>query len=188
MNLPKQKGVGLFHIIGFMALFLTLAVGFNVYKNNEKKTSIARQQLLQKEEDTRKLEFQQQSQKEESTRKLELIRSLNVEKDKVLSIQSRWDDAVKLAGMTSRITLSQSIAQMQAVKREMDELRIDPCFDKSTKAMASGMNDAIFAFELFIRYPSNNSASDSTAKYLVTSSDKILAAKRELDTCVVVGQ
>lgn len=188
MNQPKQKGVSLSHIIGFMALLLVVAIGVNVYKNSEKKAAIVRQQLLQKEEVTRKLEFQQQSQNTETARKLELSRRLNVEKTKVLSIQSRWDDAVKLAGMTSRIALSQPIAQMQAVKREMDELRINPCFDKSTAAMASGMNDAIFAFEMFVRYPSNNSASDSTTKYLATSSDKILAATRELEACVVVGE
>jgi hypothetical protein len=173
MNRPTQKGIGFLHIVGVIALLVALAVGFKVYKTHEKKAELVRQELLRKEE---------------ATRKVELVRGLNAQRDMVISTLSKWEDALKLAGMTSRIALSQSIAQMQAIKREMDELKTNECFQKSTKSMAAGMNDAIFAFEMFVRFPSNSSASDSTSKYLGTSNEKILAARQELDGCIPAGQ
>lgn len=157
------------HIVAGIALFVTLAIGFSVYKTHEKKSELARQELLSKEK---------------ASRKVALVRGLNAQRDRVFSTLGKWEDALKLAGMTSRIALPQPIAQMQAVKREMDELKTNECFEKSTKSMAAGMNDAIFAFEMFVRFPSNSSASESTSKYLGTSNEKIFAAKQELDACI----
>ena len=173
VNQSTQRGIGFLHIVGAIALLVGLVIGFKVYKTHEKKVELARQELLRKEE---------------ASRKAELVRGLNAQRDKVISILSKWEDALKLAGMTSRIALPQPIAQMQAIKREIDELKTNECFEKSTKSMAAGMNDAIFAFEMFVRFPSNSSASDSTTKYLGTSNEKILVAKQVLDGCVPTGQ
>jgi hypothetical protein len=167
-NKFAQRGIGFLHIIGAIVLIVGLAIAFKAYKTNEKKVELARQDMLRKEEENRKTE---------------LVRGLKAQRAKVVSILNRWEDALKLAGMTSRIALPQPIAQMQAIKREMDELKSNECFEKSTKSMTAGMNDAIFAFEMFVRFPSNSSASDSTAKYLGTSNEKILIAKQELDAC-----
>ena len=173
MNRHNQRGIGLLHIIGSLALLVALAVGFKTYKTSEKKAAMAKEEQLRRQE---------------VAQKAEVARVLSGQKDKVTSTLVKWDDALKLAGMTSRVALSQPIAQMQATKREMNELKTNDCFEKSTKSMAAGMSDAIFAFEMFARYPNNESASDSTSKYLGISTAKILAAKQDLDACFAPGE
>ena len=168
-NKKTQTGVGLLQILLILVVLLSSAIGFNIYKSHEKKAELARQEILQKQEETRKAE---------------LIRRLSGQRSTVLAILNKWDDALKLAGITSRIALTQPLSQMQAIKREMEELKTNECLEKATKSATAGMNDAIFAFEMFIKFPNNTVASDATSKSLTNSTDKIQSAKQELEACV----
>lgn len=86
--------------------------------------------------------------------------------------------------MTSRIALAQPIARMMDVRREMSEMKVGECFNKGSAQIVAGMSDAIFAFEMFARFPNNNSASESTSKYLSTSINKVEAGRSGIDECV----
>lgn len=102
----------------------------------------------------------------------------------VEAILIKWTDALRLAGMTSRIALAQPLSQMQAIRREMSSVKYDECSDKATKEIVSAMDNALFAFEMFIRYPSNSSASDTTASYLDKSVEGVTAGKARLEECM----
>jgi hypothetical protein len=171
MKKANSKGIGAIHLILILALFLGAGIGYKTYKAHEKKAELARIDLMRKEAETQKAE---------------MIKRLNEQKEKILLVFKRWDDALKLAGMTSRIALAEPVSQMQAVRRDMEELKPNECFKKATKLAVEGMNDAIFGFELFIRFPSNSVASESTTERLKSSSDSILSAKQVIDDCIPV--
>ena len=100
------------------------------------------------------------------------------------AILVKWKDALSLAGMTSRIALAQPLSQMQSIRREMSAIKYDECSDKATKEIVSGMDNALFAFEMFVRYPSNSSASDTTSSYLDKSVTGVAAGKAQLRECM----
>lgn len=167
----SQRGFGFLHVFAILIVVISLAIGFKVYKSNQKKAELAHQVQLRKQE---------------AERKAALIRELTISKEKISSLLQKWEDAVRLASMTSRIALAQPLSQMQATRREVSELKINECFNKATKEIATGMDDAIFAFEMFIRFPSNYSASDTTSKYLISSKEKVSSASKSLDACIPV--
>lgn len=173
MKKINQNGIGFVQIFLVAFLVAAIAVGFRIYKNSEKTAELAHQELAKKQE---------------IERKAESVKRLNEQKDKVIVVLRKWEDAVKLAGMTSRIALSEPVSQMQAIRREMYDFKNDECFNRATKSMAEGMNDAIFAFEMFIKFPNNGSASESTSKYLDSSNSKVTNALQELNGCAPESQ
>ncbi|GAD22848.1 type II secretion system protein [Acidovorax sp. MR-S7] len=172
LTFRRQKGFGLLHILSALVVLIALSVGFNVYKTNQRKAEVARQELQRQQE---------------AEKKALRVKQLNEHKDKVLSMLRKWDDALNLAGMTSRIALAQPISQMQAVRREVGEFKFNECFDKSTSAMETAMGKAIFAFEMFVRFPNNHSASETTSEYLADSAKRLASARSDLDRCVDTG-
>jgi len=180
---PTQRGIGFIQVILLLALITAAAVGYRVYESNKRKTEIALQELLKKQQAAAEVARLEAQQREESARAAELARQTAEHRAKITSILNKWDDAIKLAGMTSRIALAQPLSQMQSVRRELDELRINSCFDGATRKVVSGMNDAIFAFEMFVRFPNNTVASVSTEQSLSSSGEKISAGKQAISRC-----
>jgi hypothetical protein len=165
----SQQGFGVIQIFLIAILITAVAVSYRVYKNAEKRAELVRQEQLRKQE----LEKREV-----------LIKKLTEQKNKVHLVLRKWEDAIKLAGMTSRISLPQPLSQMQAIRREMEDLKSNDCLNKATKTMADGMNEAIFAFEMFIKFPSNSSASETTSKYLTNSNANISIGMDELEKCI----
>jgi len=113
---------------------------------------------------------------------------LDAQRKQVSSLLAKWTDALELAGMTSRVALAQPLSQMQGVRRELESLELDSCVKSATGPMVDGMNNAIFAFEMFVRYPNNSSASDSTAEYLSKSTAKLVEGKKMVAACSAVAE
>lgn len=95
----------------------------------------------------------------EIERSAALRAALDADKAKITVVLRKWDDAIGLANITSRIALAQPVSQMQAVRREMEDLKTNPCFEKGTKQMVGAMNNALFAFEMFAKYPNSTAPS-----------------------------
>jgi hypothetical protein len=194
MRKRYSKGVGAIHLILTLALLLGTGMGYKFYKAQERKNELARLariELLNKESeeqkaDERKTELARLEllNKESEEQKTEMIKKISEQKEKILLILIRWDDALKLAGMTSRIALAEPLSQMQAIRRDMEEIKPNDCFIKATNLATKGMNNAIFGFEMFIKYP--NSPHDLTSDSLRSSSDQIQSAKQEIDDCISV--
>lgn len=179
------KGFGFIQVFLILIVISALAVGFRIYKNSEKKAEIARQETLKKQETAAELARQEALKKQEEAHKVELAMRIAEQNIRVKSILNKWDDALKLASMTSRVALAQPLSQMQAVRREMDELKLNDCIDGATRKIVSGMNDAIFAFEMFVRFSNNTVASASTEQSLSSSGEKINSGKQALSHCAM---
>ena len=113
---------------------------------------------------------------------------LDAERKQVANTLVKWTDALELAGMTSRIALAQPISQMQSIRRELESLELDECTKAATKPMIEAMNNALFAFELFVRYPNSSSASSSTAEYLKNSTAQIKVGKQQIEVCAPISE
>ena len=116
--------------------------------------------------------------------KAELVRQLVAKRDIVKSILVKWDDAKNLAAMTARISLAQPLSQMQSIRRELTEIRLNDCFNSGADKIVSGMNDAISGFEFFIRFPSSPSASETTARYFKSSEESIIEGQKAIGNCI----
>lgn len=102
----------------------------------------------------------------------------------VQNLLTKWEDAIRLAGMTPRVAIAPQVAQLQSIHREMERLQTNPCFDKSTTSISKAMNNGIFAFEMFINYSNNSTASEATDSYLKKSQDGIAAGVDQIRGCV----
>jgi hypothetical protein len=133
-------------------------------------------QYMIRAEEARKLQ-------EQAAQRIREQAKIDEETRQVAALIGKWSDAVELAGMTSRIALAQPISQMQAVRRELEGLELGECTSNAAKSVIEGMNDALFAFEMFIRYPNNASASQSTNQYLGKSATKVKAGMEQIKLC-----
>lgn len=158
-----QLGFGLLHVFAIFAFAVLAVVGTKLYQTHVKKAEAAKQQA-------QKAALQQQ---------------LQEQKRSIGAVLTKWDDALHLAGMTSRIALAQPISQMQAIRREVKEIKENECFDNATSKITEGMDNAIFAFEMFVKFPNNGSASETTSKYLGSSTQKIEEGKQGIDACIL---
>lgn len=177
------RGIGFIKILIIVALISVAAVGYRIYESNKRKAEIAQQEMLRKQQEAAEIAKREAQQREEAARQIELAKRTAEQKAKISSILNKWDDALRLAGMTSRIALAQPLSQMQAVRRELDETRTNDCVDGATRKVVAGMNDAIFAFEMFVRFPNNSVASLSTEQSLSSSTEKISAGKQAINRC-----
>lgn len=64
---------------------------------------------------------------------------------------ARWDDAVKVAGTTSRIALGPQVAALQAIKRDAEQLTVPPCLDKGKADLVLAMTSTVDGFLAFMR-------------------------------------
>ncbi len=62
----------------------------------------------------------------------------------------KWNDAVKLAGQTSRVALASQISELQAIKREATSVVVAECIKSTHDYFTSSMDDTIEAFLAFL--------------------------------------
>ena len=63
----------------------------------------------------------------------------------------RWEDAVRVAGTSSRIALPTPVAVLQATRREAESLTVSPCLDDAKVQLVQSMNSTIEGFLVFMR-------------------------------------
>jgi type II secretory pathway pseudopilin PulG len=66
------------------------------------------------------------------------------------SLLARWDDAVKLASTTSRISLPVQVAALQDIRRDASALTVPPCMDEAKVHLVNSMQATIDAFMAFM--------------------------------------
>lgn len=76
---------------------------------------------------------------------------LTVSSKAVDALLARWDDAVKLAGTTSRIALPTQVAALQDIRRDASALTVPPCMDPAKVHLVNSMQATIDAFMAFMR-------------------------------------
>lgn len=70
--------------------------------------------------------------------------------DTAKPMAERWDDAAKLAGSTSRMSLAPQIASMQAIRRDAQALEAPPCAEQSKQYLLEAMDKTIDAYIAFL--------------------------------------
>lgn len=84
-------------------------------------------------------------------------------------ISLEWDDALKLAGSTSRMNLPPRIAELQSIRRNIQAQVWPECAKPAQEHLISGMDSMIDGFILFL--DSDNSEALSEAKLAIGESE-----------------
>ena len=85
------------------------------------------------------------------------------------SIESRWDDAISLAGSTPRIQLANSVSNLQELKNELNATEVSDCLAPAKGKFSKYMDNNIQVFLDFMRDVDN----DSSYKYK-TENEKLI--------------
>jgi hypothetical protein len=83
---------------------------------------------------------------------------------KVEPLARRWDDANKLAGQTPRMQLAIQISNLQAVRRDVQDLTPPECSKPVQTALASTMDATIQGYIDFLSQKSDSTVQASFAK------------------------
>lgn len=78
-------------------------------------------------------------------------------------ILGRWQDAIEIANSTARISLNGPVSDLQAIRREVDDLEAPLCASQAKSALISSMDHVIEGFLIFMQDPDDNRRSDEFA-------------------------
>lgn len=78
-------------------------------------------------------------------------------------ILGRWQDAIEIANSTARVSLDGPVANLQAIRREVDELEAPSCASQAKSALISSMDHVIEGFLTFMQDPDDDRISDEFA-------------------------
>ncbi len=82
--------------------------------------------------------------------------------EQLSAIETKWQDGMKVASSTSRMSLSSPVANLQATKRELGGLKVSSCLDPAKAALHAHMESMVDGFVAFMAQKS--SASDDAIK------------------------
>lgn len=77
--------------------------------------------------------------------------SLKAAAKSVDDLLARWDDALKVASSSSRVSLSGPVTLLQDTRREVEQLTLPPCMDQAKASLVASMNSTIQGFVVFMR-------------------------------------
>ena len=109
------------------------------------------QQAAEKKAQDQRIDAERQELERRMAQEKEQRNALTSSLKSVDDLLARWEDAVKVAGTSSRIALSTPVAALQATRREADQLTVPPCLDQAKEQLVQGMNSTIEGFLVFMR-------------------------------------
>ena len=93
---------------------------------------------------------------------------LSESKDKGLTeiknIEQRWSDGIQLAHSTARIALSNQVANLQSIKRDLDNVAVSECMQDAKTLLASHMELSIQGFLGFMQEDEYNAERNFKAR------------------------
>lgn len=66
-------------------------------------------------------------------------------------IERRWNDGIQLAATTPKIALSSPVGNLQAIRRDLEDLTVNECLRDAKTLLIEHMNLAIEGFFAFMR-------------------------------------
>lgn len=153
----------------WVMVLLVLSVVVGAWQYSEYRSRQRRQLYDQDREKAQALALQQrqaeeEARKHEEARRQEQIKAMQ-ERDAVAKMQKdalsqalksvddfaiRWEDASRVAGVTSRMALSGPVASMQNLKREAANLAVPPCLDAGKAALIKSIDGTVEAYMIFM--------------------------------------
>lgn len=151
----KQRGYVVWVVLALLAVVSIGAWKYSKHSKEQKRLALVRQQAereaaLKKVEEQRREEERQELEKRIAAEAKERD-ALTVSKKAVDDLFARWEDAVKVASTTSRISLSGPVANLQSLRREADQLTVAPCMDRAKSSLLEGMSSTTDGFLEFMR-------------------------------------
>ncbi len=98
-------------------------------------------------------------------------------------IAEEWDDALFLARSTPRMSLSGPIGELQQIRRNVSNLDVPECLEKSRKSLELGMYSAIEGMLAFMGQESDESVSKYFKLYN-KQLDDYLEEIKEVNKCL----
>lgn len=102
------------------------------------------------------------------------------------AVFTRWQDAVTVAGSTSRGALSTQIAALQEIRRDAESLELPVCLELAQAEMIASMNSSLDGFLAFMQNKSDslvNTHFDAAVLRMTNFSDELVAARECVSTC-----
>jgi hypothetical protein len=160
----SQRGINVPLLLLAMVLLTALAVGAKIHfkKLEARKEALQQEQARKAEADRRAKEQLLELQRMELDRQAEAARSATIaaqikhNHEQMLEVARKWDDAARLSLSTPRYALPAVILQLQAARREMDDLSVHECLVRAKRRIVEGMGEALLGYEAFMRMGNDN--------------------------------
>ena len=121
-----------------------------------------------------KKELEQQEAKKTAEQNAASIEQMDV-------IYKEWRDVERVAGRTSRISLSQPVQRLQDIQRRLDRTPTTECTRDAQAALSSGMSKVIDAY---LNFMTGKGVGELLAKVDFQDSEKFFDEyEREIDQC-----
>jgi len=95
---------------------------------------------------------------------------------------SRWEDAARVAGVTSRIALTAPVTAMQNLKREASALVMPACLNPAKASLDKSITNTIEAYMVFMT-ERNNLGKELTIDMLSAAAEDMAKFKRMRSAC-----
>lgn len=133
----------------WVILVVLVAVVLGAWQYNEHRTK-RRLAEAQKVEQNR-IEQERKAMEERLAKEKAQRDALSTALKAVDDVVARWNDALKLASTTSRISLSGPVASLQSIKRDAEQLTVPPCLDQGRVDLVRSMSSTEKGFLVFMR-------------------------------------
>ena len=137
----NQRGNTLLIILVLIAVTLVGGWQFKAYKVRQR---IAAEQAQAAAEQQAREEAARKAERERVARETAAMKELD-------ALLSRWNDASKIAGATSRIALAGPVSNLQNLKREAENLAMPECLDGGGASLVKSMDNTVQAYLVFMR-------------------------------------
>lgn len=150
----RSREIGQINQIFAILMLTVVAVAGSVYWKVQKDAAKALQQQQQHEEVKKNTEIERAQQELKALQlQIEASKATNALQTTLKAaddLYAKWEDAKKVAELTSRINLGAPVAAMQTLKREADALLVPDCLKAGKTALLDGMKLEIDGFLAFM--------------------------------------
>lgn len=143
--MKRERG----NVFVIVLVLMALVVGawqFSEYRSRQKQHAAAEAEKIRV--DAARKEREELERREAAAKAVE--DALQGALKKVDDLSSRWADAARVAGATSRIALSGPVSNLQSLRREAKELTVPPCLDTGKEALLQSMDLTLEAYMTFM--------------------------------------
>lgn len=199
MKRANQRGFSLWVILLAIAILVLGSWQYSKSRSKQARTKVSAEAVAQNEDpataERKAIEKQQDENEDRATVERKAIEKRQAEAKKqqdalqvslrtVDDLLSRWDDAVRVAGSTSRMSLATPVGMLQAMKREAEQLTVPPCLDSGKAELVKAMEASVEGYLAFMRNEAK--LGDMLAQvYLVKAEESMKAFKNARLACPV---
>jgi len=151
----KQRGYVVWVVLALLAVVSIGAWRYSEHTKEQKRLAQVRQQDAQEAAQKKAEEQRREAERRELEKRLadegRERDALVASKKAVDDLFMRWEDAARVASTTSRVSLSGPVTNLQALRRQAEQLVVAPCMDRAKSSLVEGMGHTIDGFLEFMQ-------------------------------------